>query len=1564
MMCHANGMCDSATNSCKCKPNYYGDGINSCTVATCATTTIVGITYPGVNAGQTSTGNCPTGFKGTATRTCVQSTGCGATGCTTGTFPDSTLVYGCTQLMCQPPAGIEYNARYTTAVGVGGVMVGTCDTATGYSGTIFRDCVQVGAGAGATALLQPPSTACTVVTCPATNGEDSNWPATATGGIDRVVQSTCNAGYQQAAGGPPTRTCLANGQWATTIANPCIKVQCPAISEDDATGRAGFSAITWSATPVAGTCPPHYDVSGASPTRVCTQTGEWTPEANSCVRIRCPALPSDFATGAAGYAATDAPQTSVAGTCPAGWIGSPTRDCTLTGKTAAWTDAAPTECTRLECPPLDDDADASWPLALSGTPDVEGACHIGFVQSPKPRRACQLDGTWSSAIINSCQVAYCPTGSYHDASWPKTFPGESGFGNCSLGYRVADAGPPERQCFMNGTWDTEVRNECVRRTCPALLEEYADWPLTEATTATSGDMVVFGTCIAGFQGNPSRVCASFGNWSEITGACIPIECIGQPDCVINCTARVEFNAVWPESLSFTQVNGTCVDGWAGHPQRECGEYGAWQAPTAACTQLSCPPLNDGTATWDTELSGTAAVPGRCALGYATAGGGNGTDTSPPLRNCTTNCDGTACEWAEPENPCLRLHCPALASFQFAAFPETPSGTTANGTCVPGYQGTPSRVCNWDGTWGTVLSTCTQIFCPSSTSSDEFNDPTAFWGPVAAGSADVEGACKSLYGPVEPGVLPRRNCTLEGRWSATIEDACVRLTCPAVEENLASFPLSLAGTAQVFGACPPGYAGAPQRACSDLGVWGDVTGACVRRVCPGEADFFASWPNSTLSNETAIGTCQPGYAPSATAGAPVRLCQLDGTWSASLVAGTCEQLFCQELQEADAIWPRSPAGTPVQGTCAETFAGTVQRTCDYGATWGNITGTCTPQYCPAEANVNNTAFPATRAGTTAVGTCLHAFEAGTPIRDCNSVGQWQPIRNPCQRVASTCAADFNFKNAIWPETPAGSVSTGSCLPGFASADVPRRPCLRVDDDEAPYGLWENVSISDPCLFRPGPDSDTVRLTNVTVVAVTWNSVTLGWEAVSGATLFTVYYGWDNSTFFQTGAPIPEGALFQQSGLAEFTEYQFRIVPGQEGAPDTNGYGLSVRTYIKPPSNVRVTSYGDTAITVAWAPGSNYTSFVRIVYTTDGDDAGVGRRDAGTANDTEWHVAVNATNGTSYRIEGLTPATSYLFRIYAGMEDGTLEGVGTTIPVRTEASAFIDDSGKTSTSALAGSVTGVLVLLVLVVILGYVAYRRQIAKKQKELLAEYNSQVSMLTIPRTVSSVVDMGTFFDSDTLRRNALRANLNVPVTQFAGENRTMLNTVAELALPGYLLMDYSTALRPEARLVAGGAGTLFRATILDEGVVARSGTAECAVKVVEDWPSFTEEQNRERFHHEVTIMWSLSFNPNVIKLFGYCEQPRAIVTKLYPTDLFRYLHAQEDRNPLEPHLMLHLVSGIVNATAAMHSLGVAHRDIKSPNILMQEPQNGSVFPDPIICDFGISRTRYDHARAPAPRVS
>jgi serine/threonine protein kinase len=193
------------------------------------------------------------------------------------------------------------------------------------------------------------------------------------------------------------------------------------------------------------------------------------------------------------------------------------------------------------------------------------------------------------------------------------------------------------------------------------------------------------------------------------------------------------------------------------------------------------------------------------------------------------------------------------------------------------------------------------------------------------------------------------------------------------------------------------------------------------------------------------------------------------------------------------------------------------------------------------------------------------------------------------------------------------------------------------------------------------------------------------------------------------------------------------------------------------------------------------------------------------------------------------------------------------------------------------------------------------------------------------------------------------------GMDATMVNTVLEVALPGFLKLDYATDLRPEARLTAGGAGTIWRATLLDNQVAVRAGERNVAMKQVAGWPNLGKEENEDRFHQEVAIMWSLSFHPNIIKLIGYTNDPNTIITPLYKTDLFRFLHGQPDKSQLDSDLMLHLASGMIAGLDAIHSMGVAHRDIKSPNVLLAEPNVG-IYPNPLICDFGLSRTAEDAA--------
>jgi serine/threonine protein kinase len=410
----------------------------------------------------------------------------------------------------------------------------------------------------------------------------------------------------------------------------------------------------------------------------------------------------------------------------------------------------------------------------------------------------------------------------------------------------------------------------------------------------------------------------------------------------------------------------------------------------------------------------------------------------------------------------------------------------------------------------------------------------------------------------------------------------------------------------------------------------------------------------------------------------------------------------------------------------------------------------------------------------------------------------------------------------------------------------------------------------------------------------------------------------------------------------------------------------------------------SITINWSAGSSLTASF-LVY---------GRRLVNSRDlDPGNFTLLQNSSATSCRVGNLASGSFYTFRVQAISGDGSntnaaeftfqtasvLGGQGTLPPGgtwrgcmhRSERGAVLTRcvyAGLCVTvigvsAGLIGGVAAALICIIAVLVVGFYVYKRDLQAKQKKLLDEYSAQLQMLTINR--AGVLPNSFMGDMSAA---ALKANLQVPKTHFLGADATLLNTVMEVALPGFLLMDYSMDLRPEARLTAGGAGTIFRGSLLSPEAVNRNGGEVCAIKEVSDWPSLSDEDNQERFHQEVSIMWSLSFHANIIKLIGYTEEPRTIVTRLYPTDLFRYLHTQEDKTPLESHLLLHLCSGMVGALAAVHSMGIAHRDIKSPNFLLQEPRAGSPFPDPILCDFGLSRSsedgKFDSIKGFSPRYS
>ena len=159
--------------------------------------------------------------------------------------------------------------------------------------------------------------------------------------------------------------------------------------------------------------------------------------------------------------------------------------------------------------------------------------------------------------------------------------------------------------------------------------------------------------------------------------------------------------------------------------------------------------------------------------------------------------------------------------------------------------------------------------------------------------------------------------------------------------------------------------------------------------------------------------------------------------------------------------------------------------------------------------------------------------------------------------------------------------------------------------------------------------------------------------------------------------------------------------------------------------------------------------------------------------------------------------------------------------------------------------------------------------------------------------------------------------------------------MPGFLLLDPAKQFRVEAPLGSGGAATVFRGVLLDQDLINQHNTFDVAIKKVEseppflsfflsfflvslaffgecggslslffipsEHPKFTNEENKDRFLQEVSIMWSCTFHENVVKLVGYALEPNLyIVTRLQEVDLFSLVHHHPEEK-ISPLLALKL---------------------------------------------------------------
>lgn len=312
-------------------------------------------------------------------------------------------------------------------------------------------------------------------------------------------------------------------------------------------------------------------------------------------------------------------------------------------------------------------------------------------------------------------------------------------------------------------------------------------------------------------------------------------------------------------------------------------------------------------------------------------------------------------------------------------------------CDTGFVGKIVEVCKEDGTWGATKEICEPVVCE---------------GDMHYGEKRLL-ACPEYY--QGGGILQR--CGHSGAWEIENDDC----TIPTGSE-----PCETTGDTRVA-ACKWGQEGFVFQTCTG-GVWtNDTTPTCTAIQCPTSIDIgktrtgILNCPTNynvlDVVHETCaynkqyyptFNTCRPAYTGSCTPdttrsiGCPlgergdlVQKCRSGSPHFWVLESDNCEPITCggaavgtarpsQDHLCKDIVHPES--------------AGVVAEVCTIvsgDGKWELSTLNCTPNHCVGGLDtLGNATWPDAYPGDSSVaGTCLSGF-SGSPVRSCNSSGQWQ------------------------------------------------------------------------------------------------------------------------------------------------------------------------------------------------------------------------------------------------------------------------------------------------------------------------------------------------------------------------------------------------------------------------------------------------------------------------------------------------------------------------------------------------------------------------------------------------
>jgi len=162
-------------------------------------------------------------------------------------------------------------------------------------------------------------------------------------------------------------------------------------------------------------------------------------------------------------------------------------------------------------------------------------------------------------------------------------------------------------------------------------------------------------------------------------------------------------------------------------------------------------------------------------------------------------------------------------------------------------------------------------------------------------------------------------------------------------------------------------------------------------------------------------------------------------------------------------------------------------------------------------------------------------------------------------------------------------------------------------------------------------------------------------------------------------------------------------------------------------------------------------------------------------------------------------------------------------------------------------------------------------------------------------------------------------------ENPTVLNTSLELFhLPGYMLIeDFANEVRLDQQFADGGESTIYECTLLSD--VLRKRTNDAVI-----FKQYKKQMNlADEFFTEIIILNACLHSEHIVRILAYsCESPTCgILFPKYTTDLTSAIHAHKHFEQNPQHIV-YAVLQLISALEYLHSIGVAHCDVKPSNIM------------------------------------